>query len=854
MVHKANQLAVVVLTSVVKALFWCILIVLLVSVCQPLIVDVSPLLRLVSPSLIYIVVVAIIFAIALNMRRIGRTLSSTFDSTRLLTMALVIIGVFSTAIFSDQLIPGLTYTRNTLGFSADALLLIFLWALATKSHRPIESDQIENDSLYADNPADNSTALTITQQVVFDRIKDIMSRSSDLSIALTGNWGTGKTKIINKLKEGSNDTLWFSFYPWAYSSEEALIKDFYTKLSEEINVKLPHLTPIKGKMLTALRRLIDGSNVNIFQSLAANLFIDVASETKDPEDLIYQRLTNDKLRVIVVIDDLERVKSRAIINRTLQLVHHLRRRNIKGVSLITAFEREAVMNALPKHIANLDRSTFIEKFFDTEVILPDPLPEDLEKQLVDLLPPALKPDYVRKRLLNDLKSHRAVIRLANEYQLTDSIKATNLDLSKIVNMDDFLILAHIKLKYPFVYRDIMQNKHIYTQFNEALDDEEAITFYMMDNGKQDDYKREHIDNLIKRSTLSSEGSKVLRQLLADIFPDASKALGEIGPRSTDPDSQRRERRIGLRMVLDAALGMFDKMTITVSHEEKAAKVIKVLEDDIDQTTMNSEVKSFIEYCLSLDEETWDAPLYVLSSEIAQQDELRDQIPLLAHALVKNALELGVEYDNKIKVRILGQAFYIFTDNILYRGTPDAIKRQSVEELALVELMSFSRTPYGSLLMRRLDLSRETSEVRKYLTKSQLDQLRIMARRHFENYYVNEKHDLIEETEDLFAYINHGWLDATSMYYKGIKIHSQWLIELQRKHPGYFLDKYTTKTYRGAWAFKEEDFGTIKPVQHITDEKLEEVKELIKNIEGSNFLNEDDISRIKMIQNYIPPRS
>ena len=146
-------------------------------------------------------------------------------------------------------------------------------------------------------------------------------------------------------------------------------------------------------------------------------------------------------------------------------------------------------------------------------------PDDIRGQLIDSIPEQLAPSYISQSLLSDLRSHRAVIRLANEYQLASSINGTDAALNNIVHMNDFIVFTHIKIKYPFIYRDIAQNRHIYTQYQYIIDGERM-------GGSEDEvikYKRVHIDAMFERSGLYYDTADRLREMLADIFPDAAKA-------------------------------------------------------------------------------------------------------------------------------------------------------------------------------------------------------------------------------------------------------------------------------------------------------------------------------------------
>ena len=792
-----------------------------------------------------VLAVVLVIAYLVNLDALNRSLDKFFSKEKILTLVLVMIGLFVIAVYVDQLVPGYSKLGAGWGWSADILLCLLVLIWIAKATRPVHVD-ISECKLYLDNPDNSKQKLTDIQQIAYDRISMILKEPTDVSIALTGSWGAGKTKILNDLKRDHERILWFSFYPWAYTSEEALVKDFYIQLTESIDSVLPRISSNNSKILNSVKRLINGRATDGLLSMIANIILDIIGKARNPEDLIDDRLKGENLRVVVVVDDLERTSDKAIINRALQLVHHLRRRNIKGVRVIAAFEREAIIDALPSHIQGHGRLAFIEKFFDIEVSLLDPRPDDIRGQLIDSIPEQLAPSYISQSLLSDLRSHRAVIRLANEYQLASSINGTDAALNNIVHMNDFIVFTHIKIKYPFIYRDIAQNRHIYTQYKYIIDGERM-------GGSEDEvikYKRAHIDAMFERSGLYYDTADRLREILADIFPDAAKALGKYSSNNKSDDARRRERRISLRAVLDATLGASEDLVEIINHEKEVERVIKTLERAHTEDDVAGVVDRFINYVTELKGDTWYVPISILTNEIGKKNEdLRDNIIELTKVFLKYTLQLGEEYDNNFKVRLLGLAFDIFTDNLLNREQLTEQKSEYVRQLSLVKLADSSQTPLGSLLLARLDLSNAATEVKKYLSEKEVDKLRLKTRRHFERYYIQEGHDMVLETPDLFAYLDKGWQEMIGGYSAGKGLYNNWLIGVQRAHPSYFLDQYTTKSFRGNWAFKEENFGEVKPVKGVTPGKLKIILRLVDAIEGSDNLSEDDMGRIKMIRNY-----
>lgn len=801
-------------------------------------------------TLIWVILALMLVAFyVINVPRINRTLREKFTLRRLVILFLSGVIVCMAALNVQTLQPNLSDFKAWwlwAGITHLALCELVVIAYVTKKRPPSIKGTIKGHLV--DNPKDNTVPLTDIQTAVGARLETLVESSADLSIALTGSWGAGKTRVLHEVETKNKNLLWFFFYPWAYTDEDALIKDFYSRLLSEIDQAAPRLSILPQSTIKAsVKRLTDGSISSSIFAVLPNILMGWAQGTDNPEEILAQRLENENLKIVVVMDDLERVQDPRLINRALQLVHHLRRQNIKGITFITVFERDAINNALPAHVKHSPR--FIEKFFDTEVLLPDPLLADLEKQLIRQLPDALKPEYVRPALLRDLGSHRAILRLVNEYQTSDTYwSKSKLELGQIINLNDYLVLTHIQLKYPFVYTDIHANRAIYTQTGNNID-EESIAFQMMDDNGMQKVREEHFTQLLDAHGVVGKERDTIKTLLADIFTDTAQALGKNPTKTTSYQSMRKERRVSLRAVLDATFGILDSIEDLAKNEAIARRVVETMSGPYTPADIDQAVQKLVASIVDLPRNGWDAALHILTSEIEENDTLHDAIPDLVSALTKHALLLDYQYDDGRKTRIIGQAFYIFVDTLLIR-IPDARrKREIISKLNLPKLITFSKTPFGTTLMARLDLSSDAKQIRIHLDEKALNKIRIHTRKHYEAYYLTDKHDAISESKDILSYLEEGWqaVIGNNNHYKAL--YNEWYRKNRLAHPSFFLDKYTTKTHRGNWAFKEDDYGTVRPVKDIPLDQLKVLVKLAKLLSTSSSLTERNKDQLNMIADY-----
>ena len=113
-----------------------------------------------------------------------------------------------------------------------------------------------------------------TSEAIFDFIKTDRSSSEGLTIGLEGAWGSGKSHVINLVRErfsGFNDTLFFSFDAWAHEGDP-LRKAFLNELINEAKRKLENQpsgssnTEILLEALTEMREDVNRGNTTTVKS------------------------------------------------------------------------------------------------------------------------------------------------------------------------------------------------------------------------------------------------------------------------------------------------------------------------------------------------------------------------------------------------------------------------------------------------------------------------------------------------------------------------------------------------------------------------------------------------------------
>lgn len=323
-----------------------------------------------------------------------------------------------------------------------------------------------------------------------------------LVLGLYGEWGSGKTSVINMVeeainrlaekareearkeaeegkvqtpsegdrKEDENDPLIIRFSPWYYSDNDNLISLFFQSLKNKID-KNEALKERIGKILNDYVSVFEVlSVVPIPGSKAVANFIQqqikASYEKKADLDSIKKALEKAlkevKKKIVIVIDDIDRLTNTQIRD-IFQLVKSVG--DFPYVIYVLAMDREIVERALTE-VHQTDGSRYLEKIIQMPVELPKLSKSELEKILEskldevkkNLLPSEVVWDkgYYQKVLDNCVRPYittlRDVNRLINIFQFRYGM------LYKEVSFEDMLGITTLEVFEPKLYRWIYDNK------------------------------------------------------------------------------------------------------------------------------------------------------------------------------------------------------------------------------------------------------------------------------------------------------------------------------------------------------------------------------------------------------------
>lgn len=311
-----------------------------------------------------------------------------------------------------------------------------------------------------------------------DLARVIMNRNNPegFVIGMYGKWGSGKTSVINMVIDrlrslSSNEEkppVILEFNPWLCADPKQLVSQFFKQLSATIFKFRPDLENICGYM-DSYAEVFDlaGELPNV-----GGLFKILGRWRKKKADEhngnlqaikneISSNLEKNKLRLVVTIDDIDRLSNDEIVS-VFQLVKALA--DFPYATYLLAFDRDIVVKALTE-VQKGDGSEYLEKIIQAPFELPASDPQDIWKIFFDRLsniigdiePGTWDVDYWSDLFYHGIRHYLETIRHVVRYTNTLSLKYAI--VKDEVNALDFIALSCLQVFEPDVYATLPLHKN-----------------------------------------------------------------------------------------------------------------------------------------------------------------------------------------------------------------------------------------------------------------------------------------------------------------------------------------------------------------------------------------------------------
>lgn len=343
-------------------------------------------------------------------------------------------------------------------------------------------------------------------------------KTESLVIGISGEWGSGKTSIVNMAldyislsKTDDKKPIIMKFNPWNFSDHNQLLEKFFNELNILLS-KEPKI--ITAKLKSYFNRLIPP--LLIVSSLTSpnqtQAFIDSARwieehPTKDLETLkneLNKLLTKNNRKILIIMEDIDRLNN-SEINQIFQLVKLVA--NFSNTIYIMEFDRNIVKKALEKNIPEKYSFQYIEKI--VQVIFDVPKISDLELELIlnteigkliknssELFNKDRWEFYYQNGLKDLFKDIRSIKRYINNLKFNFGLLKDEVDLA------DLFAITAIQVHLPDIYNFIKHNKKNFTSKIKVSEQKEYLNILN--------------DVISENSTTIQENQ--LKNILKSIFP------------------------------------------------------------------------------------------------------------------------------------------------------------------------------------------------------------------------------------------------------------------------------------------------------------------------------------------------
>lgn len=366
-----------------------------------------------------------------------------------------------------------------------------------------DSDKIEHD-LFGRTPIVAN---------LYDSITNFKEHSDCFTIGVVGEWGSGKSSIIeltkNKIlseKFKNNFIIIDDFDPWAIKSQDALILAMYNTIMENLGENISYFR--RKKIESALINIT--TNIPYIGKGIGSFFenrIDDYTEYKEIKADLEEKLEKFDKRLIFIIDNLDRMNSENVLF-LLTLIGTLFK--LPNITYIVAYDKYRL-----KTIFRTDKidSKYIEKIINQEILIPKIHPSNKQYIFYTCLKNCIKTNIeflsiIDKKILEEFDNcilRKITSKFNNIRDFIRFLNFINYDMNTTFSFEyenTFLILKTIQFLDNKLYIQLFKIKKLIThESNQNLNEEKHKIYQELERSNLFDllelipFKNSTYDNL-----------------------------------------------------------------------------------------------------------------------------------------------------------------------------------------------------------------------------------------------------------------------------------------------------------------------------------------------------------------------
>lgn len=383
-----------------------------------------------------------------------------------------------------------------------------------------------------------------------------MKADYGLVMGLYGAWGAGKTTFINFIKQSlsrldkKEQPVVLDFNPWLFSGREDLIQRYLVELSKTLAPKqhklklwrkwfasgVENFTMVSQELLVFAATLqgvpMVAGGVKALNTLSKG----AVKKLSEQEPLSQQKqniedlLRNSKRKILVIIDDIDRLEASEIMD-IFRMVKSVA--DFPNVIYLLSFDKKLVANIV-KDFQNADGNDYLEKIVQYDIDLPYPNPSSILTLFGERIDPTIEEpggkkwdkdrwstlygDYLRERI----RTPRQAIRFSNAFNFAYS------GLKGEVDPVDFLAIESLRMFHPDIFHEISRNSQRFTELG------------------QEEFDAEKTDPPYFEKTLTlvdEQDRKAVKDCLELLFPRVENAFSNMKASTSEISEWRAQARV-----------------------------------------------------------------------------------------------------------------------------------------------------------------------------------------------------------------------------------------------------------------------------------------------------------------------
>jgi len=502
-----------------------------------------------------------------------------------------------------------------------------------------------------------------------------LNREDTFTVGVFGKWGSGKTSVVKMMlqeleqmqtsTEKNDEIIVVHFEPWNFTDTNQLLNQFFARLANEFRSKGDASLKVVGDALKkysdafSLAELIPDLGIaskviSILGKNSAEMLGKFLKKRVDANDVQTQKeyvislLQKQSKRILVVIDDIDRLSNEQI-RHVFQLVTSVAR--FPNTTYLLVFDKDIVVKAL-EQVQEGSGEDYLEKIIQMPIQIPDiqrpALRQILFNRLNEILQIHSDVNFMESYWQTIytpcvdpfIKQIRDVNRLCNAIEFKLSAISGEVDYADIIS------ITALENGMPAIYEWVKRNKALLTgegnRFNFGTSNKKPHEWCKF-------YEEQFNALLVGKSSVRADQNNVDFALnyLSYIFPSFGQKIGKTY-QSVDTDHLRKNNRI-------AHPDKFDRyFHLTVDY-------IDFRKADIQTAIQVMSVEEFSAFLIEADrEESGYEFLEEVNAKI--NDILPERVDILIQALLLTAGRLDSRSDRSMfSLRTQDKAEFIICD-------------------------------------------------------------------------------------------------------------------------------------------------------------------------------------------------